>query len=155
MSRPVRALWIEIYWFYIDKEKLSVEAREGLVDWNTRTVVDMLHPVSRGPWGPCGLKYLVLIQCVKVYWSRPVRALWIEMFPLFHWYIHNMSRPVRALWIEMVQIFLLIMQVHVEAREGLVDWNIYVKSYNAAIPKSRPVRALWIEIYNVHILTLL
>ena len=32
MSRPARALWIEIYHNYINCALASVEAREGLVD---------------------------------------------------------------------------------------------------------------------------
>ena len=32
--------------------------------------------------------------------SRPVRALWIEIFRMMFDVVSAMSRPVRALWIE-------------------------------------------------------
>ena len=57
--------------------------------------------------------------CAK---SRPARALWIEiqspqtvtMPPL-------MSRPARALWIEINISEAALLELYVEAREGLVD----------------------------------
>ena len=54
-------------------------------------------------------------------WSRPVRALWIEMMKLCPSTSSLWSRPVRALWIEISVIPVSQLPCHVEAREGLVD----------------------------------
>ncbi len=57
-----------------------------------------------------------------VYQSRPVRALWIEMFEAIKRAGLLKSRPVRALWIEIpLELFSLNPSSLVEAREGLVD----------------------------------
>ena len=53
--------------------------------------------------------------------SRPVRALWIEIYLILQSCFCFPSRPVRALWIEMYYIILTWQRNTVEAREGLVD----------------------------------
>ncbi len=53
--------------------------------------------------------------------SRPVRALWIEMYSYGSVCIYKRSRPVRALWIEIGLLELILLYIRVEAREGLVD----------------------------------
>ena len=50
-----------------------------------------------------------------------MRALWIEMLKEDEKRSADWSRPVRALWIEMGQILCLSCSPNVEAREGLVD----------------------------------
>ena len=78
-SRPVRALWIEMLPGFSQYDRICVEAREGLVDWNniSHKCCDVMKVEAReglvdwniivenniteierrGPWGPCGLKY--------------------------------------------------------------------------------------------------
>ena len=53
--------------------------------------------------------------------SRPVRALWIEIFSQFLDAGKWRSRPVRALWIEISKLIARFCADWVEAREGLVD----------------------------------
>ncbi len=53
----------------------------------------------RGPRGPCGLKYQQISRKNMAHWSRPARALWIEI---------NRSSLHHS-------------PASVEAREGLVD----------------------------------
>ena len=54
-------------------------------------------------------------------WSRPARALWIEILQRYHNAKQTKSRPARALWIEIIMIVYLDSFWKVEAREGLVD----------------------------------
>ena len=80
-SRPARALWIEMY----TQPVLRQEAG------------------SRGPRGPCGLKFSFPgYASHHISGSRPARALWIEIISTQN-HIHPLrSRPARALWIEIV-----------------------------------------------------
>ena len=57
LSRPARALWIEIV----------LEDAKVYVGW------------GRGPRGPCGLKFRDIRNLTGIRGSRPARALWIEM----------------------------------------------------------------------------
>ena len=57
VSRPARALWIEIYFFTHKVEKTQ----------------------RRGPRGPCGLKSPNCPGRISRISSRPARALWIEI----------------------------------------------------------------------------
>ncbi len=57
VSRPARALWIEI-----------------IVDCNY-----LCYQNRRGPRGPCGLKFTVPAEYLVSVLSRPARALWIEI----------------------------------------------------------------------------
>ena len=61
MSRPARALWIEIMFNFLY----------------------MAEPFGRGPRGPCGLKFALSALSFSSPWSRPARALWIEMLICF------------------------------------------------------------------------
>ena len=54
-------------------------------------------------------------------WSRPVRALWIEISAVGRQGGVATSRPVRALWIEIASVDIFQVRLIVEAREGLVD----------------------------------
>ena len=75
----------------------------------------------RGPRGPCGLKWAIL-EGRKTVTSRGPRGPCGLKFTGHHlrecleW-----SRPARALWIEIVGFTILVMAALVEAREGLVD----------------------------------
>ena len=86
VSRPARALWIEI----------------------TGDVL-MSHGANRrGPRGPCGLKSLLIDSVLVAYRSRPARALWIEIQDGTGLNNINTSRPARALWIEIAKFFSLL-----------------------------------------------
>ena len=99
VSRPARALWIEI----------------------TGDVL-MSHGANRrGPRGPCGLKSLLIDSVLVAYRSRPTRALWIEIQDGTGLNNINTSRPARALWIEIAVSIAPCPTIVVEAREGLVD----------------------------------
>ena len=74
------------------------------VTWNTQ------H--GRGPRGPCGLKFHVFPHVYQFVWSRPARALWIEIL-----YARGVragsitSRPARALWIEILHTSMCAHQI--------------------------------------------
>ena len=56
------------------------------------------------------------------YWSRPARALWIEIILVVAYaFSPSRSRPARALWIEIADQEKVCLFHGVEAREGLVD----------------------------------
>ena len=57
-------------------------------------------------------------MCIE---SRPVRALWIEIYQTSLKMCFPPSRPVRALWIEISVAMMKWSRRNVEAREGLVD----------------------------------
>ena len=90
MSRPARALWIEIYTPPVLRQEAG----------------------SRGPRGPCGLKFSFPgYASHHISGSRPARALWIEIISTQN-HIHPLrSRPARALWIEICN--------HGKARAGI------------------------------------
>ena len=78
--------------------------------------------------------------------SRPARALWIEMEPIFSICKIMKSRLARALWIEISSKFAKSSIFAVEARESLVDWNEQQLLSWYYDMQSRLARALWIEI---------
>ena len=97
LSRPARALWIEI------------QAVCTYMGWK--------H--SRGPRGPCGLEIGQSIEALYGRGPRGPCGLKSMMNPLT--IPHVSSRPARALWIEIDCIWRQLFPRQVEAREGLVD----------------------------------
>ena len=98
LSRPARALWIEIA--VSTAERNIRESRPARALW-----IEILEYEK---------------NLVKT-GSRPARALWIEI-PAGRRNIDlPQSRPARALWIEILQCSLNPFRIQVEAREGLVD----------------------------------
>ena len=134
------------------------------VTWNTQ------H--GRGPRGPCGLKFHVFPHVYQFVWSRPARALWIEIL-----YARGVragsitSRPARALWIEILHTSMCAHQIvgrgprgpcglkfhyyfqihflHSRGPRGPCGLKYRYRRRNWHTPESRPARALWIEILLV------
>ena len=99
MSRPARALWIEI--MYPSSPSNTLMSRPARALWIEISLRQHQRQLDRGrgPRGPCGLKWIR--PCAQREGSR--------------------SRPARALWIEIHKLAEVQSHSQVEAREGLVD----------------------------------
>ena len=145
MSRPARALWIEII---IIRNNLNnckgrgprgpcglksvmagyhrpdCQSRPARALWIEICIASLssLTPSGRGPRGPCGLKSDVLFCRPFLQPRRGPRGpcgLKSAMGPSLN--AVTASRPARALWIEILQVIRIGGVQDVEAREGLVD----------------------------------
>ena len=124
MSRPARALWIEI---------LPPQPAPA-------------YQPRRGPRGPCGLKFITRsvsgVDCA----SRPARALWIEILHILWDAIQVPSRPARALWIEISSCNHSVLIRSSRGPRGPCGLKFNIWITKAVLLASRPARALWIEI---------
>ena len=79
LSRPARALWIEIAKDGKMQEVAGCRGPRGPCGLKSKNRYKKYSSASRGPRGPCGLKYTHVENQHPDSLSRPARALWIEI----------------------------------------------------------------------------
>ena len=129
-SRPARALWIEISPFGRFIIVICSRGPRGPCGLKFKSYNSSYSASRRGPRGPCGLKSVFSPAVEIKRMSRPARALWIEIPPRSLMCVHPPCRGPRGPC-------------------GLKSLRLSNQGHKAS---SRPARALWIEILDCGII---
>ena len=126
MSRPARALWIEM----------------------SNIIANTSCATSRGPRGPCGLKSALGHNDRGNPPSRPARALWIEMDQRIHLRVSSPRRGPRGPCGLKSPPWSGLPGGCRRGPRGPCGLKLEKQSEYISCEGSRPARALWIEIYR-------
>ena len=146
LSRPARALWIEIVQ---DSRWIARKMRRGPrgpCGLKYKASYQKIRPRGRGPRGPCGLKCKMryINHAISCRGPRGPCGLKFVRLEVILWMV--MSRPARALWIEMVKALKALARLISRGPRGPCGLKFESEIITTPYSRSRPARALWIEI---------
>ena len=122
MSRPARALWIEMDQRIHLRVSSPRRGPRGPCGLKSPPWSGLPGGCRRGPRGPCGLKYTHVENQHPDSLSRPARALWIEIvLEDAKVYVGWGRGPRGPCGLKLSGRLIYILHGTVEAREGLVD----------------------------------